>query len=106
MTTHAWLHILFEPQVQHIMQEHVRKEGRNHSALRRASVGVTHAPVFRHASDQPSVGARPFVDQAQQHTVTHPTSEKIPQVAMIQIVERHHILMPPSRTRKNLVMTG
>ena len=37
MTTHAWLHILSEPQVQHIMQEHVRKERRKHTTNERAN---------------------------------------------------------------------
>ncbi len=42
---------------------------------------VANAPVFQYASTQP------FVDQAQQHAVTHPTSKKLSQVAVIQIVE-------------------
>ena len=54
----------------------------NHAALWRSGVGVADAPVFQYASTQP------FVDQVQQHIVTHPTSKKLSQVAVIQIVEK------------------
>jgi hypothetical protein len=49
----------------------------NHAALWRSGVGVADAPVFQYASTQP------FVDQVQQHIVTHPTSKKLSQVAVI-----------------------
>src|SRR6516225_1508202 len=74
-------HIAFEPQVQHIMQEEVRKQRRNYAALGRAGVRVADAIVLQHARLQP------FTDEAQQHAVTHPPSKKRPQTAVIQVVE-------------------
>jgi hypothetical protein len=76
------LHVLLEPEVQHVMQEHIRKQGRDHSSLWRAGVRVANLPVLHHARLQP------FSNQPQQHTVTYPKLKKRPQAAMIQIVEK------------------
>ena len=47
------LHRLPELKVEHVMQEHVGKQGGNHSALERAGLGVAHAPVLHRARAQP-----------------------------------------------------
>jgi hypothetical protein len=72
----------------------------NHAALWRSGVGVADAPVFQYASTQP------FVDQVQQHIVTHPTSKKLSQVTVIQIVERQHFLIPISTTGQQTAWNG
>ncbi len=64
-------HFMFEPEIQHIVQEHVRNQRLNHTALGRPGVRVTHVTILHHARFQP------LVDQTQQHAITHPQSEKL-----------------------------
>ena len=53
--------------------------------------------VFHHA------GVEPFADQAQHHTIAHPSLEELPQVAMVDLVERLSNMMPPSRTHPSSI---
>jgi len=73
LPTQAGLHFLFEPDVQHVVQKHVRNQGRNNTTLGRSGVRVTYVTILHHARFQP------LVDQTQQHAITHPQLEKLPQ---------------------------
>jgi hypothetical protein len=53
----------------------------DHPALRRPGRGVLQTPLFQNPCSQP------FADQTEQHPVTHPESEKVPQLGLIQSVE-------------------
>ena len=81
-TMQTRLHFLLEPHVQHVVQEDVGQERRDHAALRRAFFRGKYSPVFQHARVQP------FTNQSQQHTVAYPSLHKLPQVSMIQRVEK------------------
>src|SRR5271163_3574419 len=70
LATQAWLDLPVEPVVQHVMQEDVRKDGRDHPTLRRPGFGERYRPRLHHAR------LEPFADQTRQHAVTHPLLKK------------------------------
>jgi hypothetical protein len=54
---------------------------------------------MRDASVFEDARVQPFADQSQQHPIPHPTREKVPQVAVINRIERDANRMPSSTTR-------
>ena len=64
------------------MQVDVRKQRRDHAALRSAAVRVRKAPVLLHARLQP------LVDGTSNHTVTYPLVEDSSQVPVLDAVEK------------------
>ena len=56
--------------------------GRDHSALRSTVLRGRKNPILQH----PRV--EPFADQSQDHTIAHPSLEELPQVTMVDRVEK------------------
>lgn len=74
-------HIPLEPLIEHLMQVHIREQGRDHTSLWRAFFRMRDRTVFKHASLQP------FVDGTANNTVRDPLIEEAAQRAVIERVE-------------------
>jgi hypothetical protein len=74
------------------VQVDVGQQGRNHSALRRPGGRDAIGPILQDAR------VEPFADQTEQHPVAYPPLKKLPQLGMIQRVERSSNMIPPSTT--------
>ncbi len=75
------LDLAVKPRIEHIVQEDVRQQRRDHTSLRSARVRVAHAPVFEHTR------VEPLADEAQQHPVVHPAAKDFPQLPVVQSIE-------------------
>ena len=70
----AWSHRLDEPLVQHVVQERVRDEGLDHTALRGALPGPLQDALFEHP------GLEPLVQHLPDYSILDPQVEELPQV--------------------------
>src|SRR6267143_2956971 len=90
-----------EPLIQHFMQVDVGEDGRNTTTLGRASSWILNHPVFHHARLQP------LVDKPPQRSVTYPLAHDVPQVTMVQRLEKSpdvNFKDPPARHLHRLAL--
>src|SRR5690606_35535121 len=71
----------FDPQVEDVMQEHVRQQRRNHRSLRRAYFGLR--PLTRFADP----GPQPLADQPKNPWIADAMLQKLDQPRMVDVVE-------------------
>src|ERR1044071_1343569 len=74
-------HLALEPDVKDFVQVHVRKQRRDHAALRSAAVRTPNGPIVLHACTQP------LVDRSSKHSVAYPLIKDSSEMSVPDAVE-------------------
>ena len=77
----AWLHLVLEPRIQHMMQEDIREAGRDHTPLRGAFGRMAQETIFQDPCLQP------FIDHPSDHTIRDSSVKKGTQVGVRDRIE-------------------
>src|SRR5882672_5725752 len=81
ITVEARFYLALEPLIEHRVQEDVRQERRNNSALRRSRFRCRQLTVLEHPCIEP------LANQPYQHSINHPLANDFPQLVMWNRIE-------------------